>query len=215
MPTLIDASGKNLRSEPTPAVFTASEASKAAVIFRAVHREQANRRAGTASTKRRDEVAGGGKKPWRQKGTGRARHGSIRSPQWRHGGVVFGPKPRSFEESLNKKERKVALRAALADRFANDAVFVLDPANFQALKTKQFATAFFGSPKAAKTGPKTLFVYGLAEADTLGESLLRGGANLARVGILPVSDLEVEAIIAHQRLILTAAAYQHLQEICA
>ncbi|HVA38440.1 MAG TPA: 50S ribosomal protein L4 [Candidatus Dormibacteraeota bacterium] len=215
MPTLIDAGGKTLRTEPTPAVFEPSEESKAAVIFRAVHREQANRRAGTASTKRRDEVSGGGRKPWKQKGTGRARQGSTRSPQWRHGGVVFGPKPRSYEESLNKKERKVALRAALADRFGHDSVLVLDASSFELVKTKDFANAFYGSRKAAETGPKTLFVYALAEAETVGQNLLRGGANLQRVGILPVTDLEVEAIIAHERLVLTAAAYQALQEVCA
>jgi len=215
MPQLIDASGKPLRTEPTPAVFARSEDPKVAVIFRAIHREQANRRAGTASTLRRDEVSGGGKKPWRQKGTGRARQGSIRAPQWRHGGIVFGPKPRSYEESLNKKERKVALKAALADRFANDAVLVLEAASFEMTKTKEFATAFFGSPKAAKTGPKTLFVYDVSEADTVGRNLVRAGANVPRVGILPVSDLEIEAIIAHERLILTAAAYRHLQEVCA
>ncbi len=79
-----------------------------------------------ASTKKRDEVAGGGRKPWKQKGTGRARQGSIRSPQWRHGGVVFGPQPRSYVTDLNKKERKLAFVAALCDRFKNDAVTVLD-----------------------------------------------------------------------------------------
>ena len=215
MPELIDASGKSLRTEPTPAVFAASEDAKNALIFRAVHREQANRRAGTASTKRRDEVSGGGKKPWRQKGTGRARQGSTRSPQWRHGGVVFGPKPRSFAESLNKKERKAALRAALADRFAHQGVSVLEAPSFDIVRTKEFATAFFGSPKAAKTGPKTLFVYHAAEADTVGQNMLRGGANLPRVGILPANDLEIEAIVAHERLVLTSAAYQYLQEVCA
>ena len=81
-------------------------------------RELANPRAGTASTKKRDEVRGGGSKPWQQKGTGRARQGSIRSPQWAHGGVVFGPQPRSYISSLNKKERRAAMRAALADKLS-------------------------------------------------------------------------------------------------
>src|SRR5579871_974664 len=115
-----------LREAPSPAFLERQLDAKNDVIYRAVHREFANARAGTASTKKRDEVAGGGRKPWRQKGTGRARHGSIRSPQWRHGGVVFGPQPRSYETDLNKKERRVALAAALADRFVAEAVSIVD-----------------------------------------------------------------------------------------
>jgi large subunit ribosomal protein L4 len=120
MPNVIDATGKVVRELPAPA-FLNAVSEKLDVIYRAVHREFANSRAGTASTKKRDEVAGGGRKPWRQKGTGRARQGSIRSPQWRHGGVVFGPQPRSYVEALNKKERRLAFAAALANRFQSDA----------------------------------------------------------------------------------------------
>ena len=117
--------GRNLGDVPVPAGFADAADGKRNAMFRAVFRELANPRAGTASTLRRDEVRGGGKKPWKQKGTGRARQGSTRSPQWRHGGVVFGPKPRSFEVSLNKKERRAAMRAALSDRFACDLVTIL------------------------------------------------------------------------------------------
>src|ERR1700720_2547412 len=98
---VIDAKGKVVRDEAVPEPFSADVSGKGNAIFRAVFRELASPRAGTASTLRRDEVRGGGRKPWRQKGTGRARQGSIRSPQWTHGGVVFGPKPRSYETSLN------------------------------------------------------------------------------------------------------------------
>src|SRR5581483_11931186 len=115
MPNVIDATGKVVREEQIPDVLAREYTGKEHAIFRAVHRELANPRAGTASTLRRDEVSGGGRKPWRQKGTGRARQGSIRSPQWRHGGVVFGPKPRSFATDLNKKERRAAFVAVLAD----------------------------------------------------------------------------------------------------
>src|SRR5271156_6856572 len=130
MPNVIDSSGKVVRGMESPAFLNGAFSDKLTVIYRAVHREFANCRAGTASTLKRDEVRGGGRKPWRQKGTGRARQGSIRSPQWRHGGVVFGPQPRSFVESLNKKERRVAFIAALADRFRNDAVTLLETADF-------------------------------------------------------------------------------------
>src|SRR5579863_3131051 len=130
MPQVIDATGKVVREAQAPPILAADYGSKLNSVFRAVHREFANPRAGTASTKKRDEVAGGGRKPWRQKGTGRARQGSIRSPQWRHGGVVFGPQPRDYVESLNKKERRLAFTAALADRFSNDAVVLLEAGDF-------------------------------------------------------------------------------------
>src|SRR5580692_8371054 len=135
MPDVINAGGSVVRQFEPPTVFAQDLAEKRSVIYRAVHREFANPRAGTASTLKRDEVSGGGRKPWRQKGTGRARQGSIRSPQWRHGGVVFGPQPRSFETDLNKKERRLALAAALADRFKNDAVTLFDTNDFSISKT--------------------------------------------------------------------------------
>src|SRR5581483_5862403 len=128
MPSVIDVNGKVVREEATPEVFNQEYTDKQHAIFRAVHRELANPRAGTHKTKKRDEVSGGGRKPWRQKGTGRARQGSTRSPQWAHGGVVFGPQPRSYVSSLNKKERRAAMRAALADKFQSNGVTVLDAA---------------------------------------------------------------------------------------
>src|SRR5580692_698649 len=148
MPNVIDASGTVVRQMEAPAVLREDFSDKLTVVYRAVHREFANSRAGTASTLRRDEVRGGGKKPWKQKGTGRARQGSTRSPQWRHGGVVFGPKPRSYEVSLNKKERRAAMRAALSDRFASDLVTILSTDGLAIDKTAQLATLLFSSPKA-------------------------------------------------------------------
>ncbi|MGA7356098.1 MAG: 50S ribosomal protein L4, partial [Candidatus Cybelea sp.] len=153
MPDVINAGGSVVRQFEPPTIFAQDLAGKRSVIYRAVHREFANPRAGTASTRKRDEVSGGGRKPWRQKGTGRARQGSIRSPQWRHGGVVFGPQPRSYVEALNKKERRLAFIAALADRFQNDAVLLFDTTEFAIDKTAAFAKAFFGSAKAARRGP--------------------------------------------------------------
>jgi large subunit ribosomal protein L4 len=209
MAAVIDASGAVVREEATPAVFSAAEdGGKGNLIFRAVHRELASPRAGTHKTKKRDEVRGGGRKPWRQKGTGRARQGSTRSPQWRHGGVVFGPQPRSYVSSLNKKERRAAIVAALTDKFASGGVTLLDPANFTLTKTKAFATLIFGSPKAARTGPSTLVVFAQAELATVGERLARAGGNLQQIGITHDGALDVKDVVGFTRLVLTTQAYE-------
>jgi large subunit ribosomal protein L4 len=172
-----------------------------------VHRELASPRAGTHKTKKRDEVRGGGRKPWRQKGTGRARQGSTRSPQWRHGGVVFGPQPRSYVSSLNKKERRAAFVAALTDKFAGGGVTLLDAANFSITKTKDFATLIFGSPKAARTGPSTLVVFAQSEVATVGLQLARAGGNLRQVGITHDGALDVKDVVGFKRLVFTTQAH--------
>jgi large subunit ribosomal protein L4 len=208
MPNVIDSSGKVVRDVQTPAAFTKDYSEKAHTIFRAVYREQASPRAGTASTKKRDEVAGGGRKPWKQKGTGRARQGSIRSPQWRHGGVVFGPQPRSYVTDLNKKERKLAFVAALSDRFKNDAVTVLDLAGFALTKTGDFAKLLFGSAKAAKTGPTTLIVTGKDEQGAAALALV--ARNLRQVSVTDSGALDVKDVLRFERIIFTTAAFDTL-----
>jgi large subunit ribosomal protein L4 len=210
MAQVIDAQGKVVREVETPAPFSRDVSKKANAVFRAVFRELANPRAGTASTKKRDEVRGGGKKPWKQKGTGRARQGSIRSPQWAHGGVVFGPQPRSYVSSLNKKERRAAMVAALSDKFQSGGVTVLDTANLALTKTKAFATLLFGSPKAAKTGERTLVVFATSELAELGQSLRRAGANLERVAVTHTGELDVKDVVGYARVILTTAAHDAL-----
>jgi large subunit ribosomal protein L4 len=205
MPKVIDATGKVVREISAPAILDRDFNEKVHVIYRAVHREFANARAGTASTKKRDEVSGGGRKPWKQKGTGRARQGSIRSPQWRHGGVVFGPQPRSFVESLNKKERRLAFVAALAERFKSGAVTVLDAAEFPITKTAEFATLLFGGPKQAKTGPSTLIVCVRDEAH--GDAIARAGGNLRRVAITHDGALDVKDLLRYERIVFTTGAY--------
>jgi large subunit ribosomal protein L4 len=210
MPRVIDKSGKTVRETDVPEVFAGSVGTKANAIFRAVFRELANPRAGTASTKKRDEVRGGGKKPWKQKGTGRARQGSIRSPQWAHGGVVFGPQPRSYVSSLNKKERRAAMVAALADKYQSDGVTVIDTTSFDITKTKALATLLFGSPKAAIDGARTLVVFATDELATVGTSLRRTGRNLQRVAVTHTGELDVKDVVGYARLVLTSAAHDAL-----
>jgi len=211
MPAVIDAKGATVRDAAVPAAFAAGPAPRHAnAMFRAVFRELSNRRAGTASTKRRDEVSGGGRKPWKQKGTGRARQGSTRSPQWRHGGVVFGPKPRNYIVSLNKKERKAAMRAALTDRFASDCVTVLSTDGFDLTKTRELAGLLFGSPKAAKSGPRTLVVFAASEAAGVGAVLSRIGRNLERAAVTHTGALDVKDVLGYARLVLTSAALDEL-----
>jgi large subunit ribosomal protein L4 len=206
MPDVINAGGSVVRQFEPPAVFLQDLGEKQSVIYRAIHREFANPRAGTASTRKRDEVAGGGRKPWRQKGTGRARQGSIRSPQWRHGGVVFGPQPRSYVEDLNKKERRLAFVAALADRFRNDAVVLFDTSEFSIDKTGQFAKTLFGSAKAARRGPATLVVCRLDEPHAA--EIVRVSRNLQRVDVTDDGALDVKDVLRFSRLVFTTAAYE-------
>ena len=210
MAQVIDAQGKVVREQETPAAFSGSTDGKANAIYRAVFRELANPRAGTASTKKRDEVRGGGRKPWRQKGTGRARQGSIRSPQWAHGGVVFGPQPRSYVSSLNKKERRAAMRAALSDKYQNGGVTVLDTAKLDVTKTKALAALLFGSPKAAKSGARTLIVFATEELGGIGASLRRAGRNLERVAVTHTGELDVKDVVGYGRLVITTAAHDAL-----
>jgi large subunit ribosomal protein L4 len=206
MPQVIDAQGKALKDIAVPEAFASNVSGKTNAIFRAVFRELASPRAGTHSTLKRDEVRGGGRKPWKQKGTGRARQGSIRSPQWRHGGVVFGPQPRSYVSALNKKERKAALLAALSDKYQNGSVTVLQTEKLDLKKTKDFAVLLFGSPKAAKTGVRTLVVFAESELANVGETLARTGNNLEKVGVTHTGALDIKDIVGYTRLVVTAAA---------
>ena len=205
MPNVIDTTGKVVREVQTPKALEGDFSEKMHTVFRAVYREMANPRAGTASTKKRDEVRGGGRKPWKQKGTGRARQGSIRSPQWRHGGVTFGPQPRSFVSDLNKKERRVAFVAALADRFSSGAVTVLDASDFSISKTADFAKLIFGGAKEAKSGPKTLIVCGQNEKH--GDAIELVSRNLRKVDVTNSGALDVKDVLRYERLVFTTDAY--------
>ncbi len=164
----------------------------------------AKRRAGNASTKTRSEVRGGGKKPWRQKGTGRARAGTNRSPIWTGGGTIFGPKPRSYEFSLNKKARKAALRSVLTAKLRDNHLTVVDKIELEAPKTK----LFFETMKAlGLENGKTLFV--IPEKD---EILSRSSRNLYHVLVLPTEGINVYDLLRFENLVLLQGAIPTIHE---
>jgi len=156
-------------------------------------------RSGSANTKTRAEVRGGGRKPWRQKGLGRARHGSIRSPQWRGGGVVFGPKPRDYSQRTPKKMKRLALRSALSARAAEANIFVVDSFEWDAPKTKS-AVALL---QAMGVSGKALFVLG--EGDTIAATSLR---NLANARTLASSQLNTYDVLWADSVVFTSATIE-------
>ena len=163
-----------------------------------VRRQLARRRAGTHSTKNRHTVSGGGIKPWRQKGTGRARQGSIRSPQWSGGGVVFGPVPRSYEHALPKKVRRAALCGALSLRREENAITVVEEIALDAFKTKRVREIL---RSLSLEGERVLIVIDAAD-----EKLERSARNLPGVGVLRVAGLNVYDVLRHAKLVLTKGA---------
>ena len=200
---LVKAGGGKAGSvELDPAVFEA--AVKPHLFHAEVRRQLARRRAGTHATKNRAFVSGGGIKPWRQKGTGRARQGSIRSPQWAGGGVVFGPVPRSHEHELPKKMRRAALRGALSLRLQEGALTVVEGLALEAPKTKLLLAALAG--------------LGLGEASVL---VVIGGAdpalelaarNVRGVDVLRAEGLNVYDVLRHERLVVTRDALARIHE---
>lgn len=174
-----------------------------AVLHDAVVMQLANRRRGTHDTKTRAEVAGGGRKPWRQKGTGRARHGSIRSPIWRGGGIVFGPHPRDYAYTLPKKVRRLALRYALADKVRNGNLIVLDQLRLPVPKTKEALDLL--SRFSALDG--ALLV--TAEPNT---EVRLAVANIRGVKFLTVSNLNVYDLLRYPKLMITKEALTRVEE---
>jgi large subunit ribosomal protein L4 len=188
--------------ELPPAVFEVKV--KPDLFHAEVRRQLAARHTGTHSSKNRHMVSGGGSKPWRQKGTGRARQGSTRSPQWTGGGVVFGPVPRSYEHSLSKKVRRAALRGALSLRQQEGAITVVDELALSEFKTKRVAE-ILDSLGLADQG--VLIV--IADADAKLEVSAR---NLPRVGVIRVEGLNVYDVLRHAKLVLTRAAVEALEK---
>ena len=176
------------------------------VLHDAVVMQQASRRQGTHAVKNRSAVAGGGRKPWRQKGTGRARQGSIRSPQWVGGGVVFGPTPRSYSYKLPKKVRRLALQSALSSKVNENSLVVLEGLAFDAPKTKEVVKVL----DALNVSEKVLIV--TADKDDV---VAKSANNLPNAKVLTVSGLNVLDLLAHDKLIITKDAADKAGEVLA
>ncbi len=184
----------------------AKEENASHIVHRALVRQLTNARQGTASTKTRSEVRGGGRKPWRQKGTGRARAGSIRSPLWRGGGVIFGPKPREYELKMNRKERRLALRTALASR-AEDLVVVQNfSENMAQPKTKELLAAI------ARWGvdPENKILLILSERT---ENILLSARNVAKLTLIAADQLNIFDLLHADKIVLTEDAVARIQEV--
>ena len=175
-----------------------------AVLYDAITLARNNARQGTHDTKTRSEVSGGGRKPWRQKGTGRARQGSIRAAQWYHGGIVFGPHPRNYAKKMNRKERRLALKSALAYKTINSELMIVDNFNLETAKTKEVLKVL----ETLKAEKNILIV-----VDELTENVILATRNLNNVTLLETSELNTYDVIAADTMIITEAAVKAIEEV--
>ncbi|NLW40350.1 MAG: 50S ribosomal protein L4 [Tissierellia bacterium] len=175
-------------------------------LYQVVKNHLANRRQGTQSAKTRAEVRGGGRKPWRQKGTGRARHGSIRAPQWVGGGVVFAPKPRDYSYRVPKKIRRLAMKSALSSKVLNDEIIVLEELNLEEPKTKEMVK-ILDNIKASK---KALIVM-----DEKNINVIKSARNIPNVETALVNTLNVYDILNYDSFIITKDAVKKVEEVFA
>lgn len=175
------------------------------LVHMAVVNTLANRRQGTQSAKTRSEVSGGGRKPWRQKGTGHARQGSTRSPQWTGGGVVFAPKPRDYSFKMNKKERRLALKSVLTDKVQKNALIVLDQLSLEEAKTKKFKQVM-DNLKVSKA---------LVVINGNDKNVELSARNLQNVLVAPSTSINVYDILRHNQLVVTKDALEKIQEVYA
>ncbi len=207
MPTLavLDMSGKEVdKVDLSDNVFGIKP--NTVVMHQMVVNYLANRRQGTQSALTRAEVSGGGKKPWRQKGTGRARQGSTRSPQWRHGGIVFAPKPRSYRFSVNKKVRRLAMKSAFSSKVLDNDLIVLDSIKLEEFKTKTIAEML----KALGANKKSLIV--IPEVD---EKIIRSARNIPGVKTAQVNTLNVYDMMNADKLIILKDTVSKIEEVYA
>lgn len=207
---MVDCVVKNWQGEEvgqaTLNLRVAKEESAAHIVHRSLRLQMANNRQGTASTKTRSEVRGGGRKPWRQKGTGRARAGSIRSPLWRGGGVIFGPKPRDYSHKMNRKEKRLALSTAFQSR-SEDLIVIEDLSEqFTKPKTKELVQAItrWGIDIQAK------IVLVLPEKQ---ENVYLSGRNIAKLKIILANNFNIYDILAADKIIATVTAIAKIQEV--
>ena len=202
---VLDMNGKKVSTiELSDAVFGMTPNEK--VMHAAVVNFLANQRQGTQSTKTRSEVSGGGKKPWRQKGPGRARQGSIRSPQWTHGGIALGPKPRDYSYRLNKKVKRLAMVSALSAKAQAGEMVVMDKIEAAEYKTKTVAAML----KAVDATKKALIV-----TPAVDEKLVKSAANLAGVSTTVVGQINTYAVLNGGKLVISADAAKKLEEVFA
>ena len=174
------------------------------VVFEAIIRQRAGKRQGTSKVKNRSAVRGGGKKPWRQKGTGRARQGSIRAPQWRGGGTVFGPTPRSYAYTMPRKQRRLAIKSVLSQKLIDNDLIVLDKLTMSAPKTKELVSML----NSLNADGKVLIV-------TDDNNVQLSARNLAKVKAVPVNGLNVEDAVNYGKLILSQDAVKKIEEVLA
>ena len=174
------------------------------LVHAAVVNYLANQRQGTQSTKTRAEVRGGGRKPWRQKGTGRARQGSIRAPQWIKGGIALGPKPRSYRYTINKKERRIAIKSVLSSKVLENQLTVVDKIAFDEIKTKNMVTAL----NNLKVEGKTLIM--LPEKN---ENVQKSARNIEGVKTILVNTINVYDLLKYNKLVVTLDAVKKLEEV--
>lgn len=200
---LIDQTGKDA-GEVTLNDNVFSIEPNEAVVFDAIIRQRAGKRQGTSKVKNRSAVRGGGKKPWRQKGTGRARQGSIRAPQWRGGGVVFGPTPRSYAYSMPRKQRRLAIKSVLSQKLLDENLVVLDKLTLAAPKTKDFVAILNGLKLEGKV---------LVVSDDKNVQL--SAKNLQKVKVVPVNGLNVVDAVNYDKLVLTQDDVKKIEEVLA
>ena len=176
------------------------------VVHSALVNYMANQRQGTASTKTRAEVSGGGRKPWKQKGTGRARQGSTRSPQWIKGGIALGPKPRDYRYTINKKERRLAIKSVLSSKVLENNLVVVDKLQFEEIKTKQMVSALTN----LKVEGKTLVV--LPEKNL---NVQKSAKNIENVKTTLTNTINVYDLLKYNKLLLTVDSVKALEEVYA
>lgn len=175
------------------------------LVHMAVLQQLANKRQGTQKAKTRSEVRGGGRKPWRQKGTGHARQGSTRSPQWTGGGVVFAPKPRDYSFKMNKKEKRIALLSALSSKVADNKIVVLDAFNLDEVKTKKFAEVM-SNLKVDKA---------LVVIEGENKNVVLSGRNIPTVKVSATNEINTYDVLKYETLVVTKAAVEKLEEVYA